>query len=104
MQTVFNTTSKGAEIVIICRSESTRNGFRHIAEIQVCNGKQGYFYTLNTAKISYLNRTWERYNFESVIHKALDGCLFCTDKAENAKRIKGIKTRIDHKALPAWAW
>lgn len=104
MQTVFNTTSKGAEIVINCRSESTHNGFRHIAEIQARNNKQGYFYTLNTAKISYLNRTWERYTFESVIHKALESCNFCTDKTENAKRIKGIKTRIDHKALPAWAW
>lgn len=104
MQTVFNTQSKGAEILIICRSESTRKGFKHIAEIQSRNGKNGHFYTLNTAKCSYINRTWERYNFESVIHKALDGCTLCTDKAENAKRIKAIKTRIDHKALPARAW
>lgn len=97
MQTVYNTQSKGAEIVIICRSEKTRNGFRHIAEIQTRTSKKGYFYTLNTAKINYLNRTWERYNFESVIHKALENCLFCNDKAENAKRIKAIKTRMTTK-------
>ncbi len=96
---VFTTTNKKEAFTVICRSERTRNGFRHLAEVQ---NKHGY--TIAAAKCYYLNRTWERYTFESVIHKALDGCHLEPDKHENEKRIKAIKRQIDHKALPAWAW
>ena len=99
MSKAFTTQQKGQKYTVICVWEKTRNGFRHTAEVQNEHG-----YTLNYAKCSYLNRTWERYEFESVIHKVLDGLHLTNDKTENLKRIKALKRQIDLKALPAWAW
>lgn len=58
-------TSKGVYNVR-CESVGTRNGFKHVAYV-VENG----FVTLE-AKINYLNRTWERYQFESLLNKVKD--------------------------------
>lgn len=52
---------------VVCRSESTRSGFRHLATLMVNGGD-----TDITAKCTYLNRTWERYQFESVLQKLLE--------------------------------
>ena len=46
-----------------CESVSTRNGFKHVAYV-VEDGR----ITLQ-AKINYLNRTWERFEFEAVLNK-----------------------------------
>jgi len=51
---------------VVCNSESTRNGFRHIAVLM----KNGY--EIGKAKCSYINRTWESYDFETVILKLID--------------------------------
>ncbi len=51
---------------IVCESEGTRTGFRHIAVIM----RSGY--EIGRVKCTYLNRTWECYQFESVLQKALD--------------------------------
>lgn len=99
MSTVFQTKQKGKNFTVVCSWANTRNGFKHTAEVQDERG-----YTLNFAKCFYLNRTWERYEYESVIHKVLDGLHLSADKHENEKRIKALKRQIDHKALPAWAW
>ena len=48
--------------VIYCESKSTKNGFKHQAQVFVNNH-------LYECKINYWNRTWERYEFESVINK-----------------------------------
>lgn len=53
-------------IKVICEWKKTRTAFKHEATA---------FYKdreLGTVKICYLNRTWERYEFESVLCKALD--------------------------------
>ena len=50
---------------IICKSEGTHYGFRHIAVL---------FYNRNEIdryKICYYNRTWERYTFESIIKELI---------------------------------
>ena len=49
-----------------CKSENTRSGFRHLAYLH----KDGV--KVAQAKVCYLNRTWERYTFETVIHRVLD--------------------------------
>jgi len=54
------------DIKIICQSLSTRNGFKHTATLYLNSVE-----VLNT-KICYLNRTWESYQFESVINKIKD--------------------------------
>lgn len=50
----------------ICESKNTRNGFKHEATLLI-NG-----YEVATSKICYLNRTWEAFEFESVLFKLFD--------------------------------
>ena len=53
-------------IDIITRYEKTRSGFRHTASLMVSGVEVDF------TKIPYQNRTWERFEFESVIEKLLD--------------------------------
>jgi hypothetical protein len=45
----------------VCNSESTRYGFRHLAELQ----RDGSI--VAKAKACYYNRTWESFDFQSVL-------------------------------------
>jgi hypothetical protein len=51
---------------VICESEDTRSGFRHVATL-LKNGSEKA-----SATKSYLNRTWERFTFESVLLKLVN--------------------------------
>jgi hypothetical protein len=51
---------------VICDFEKTRSGFRHIAVLHK-NGLESA-----RAKCTYLNRTWEAYEFESVLIKIIN--------------------------------
>lgn len=55
---------------IVCKSEKTRNGFRHLATLCINGNEQ------ETAKCTYLNRTWESYEFQSVIQKLIEKSSF----------------------------
>ena len=48
-------------ISVVCNSENTRYGFRHLATLMI-DGKEA-----DKAKCCYYNRTWEKYEFESVL-------------------------------------
>lgn len=50
---------------VICRSERTRYGFRHLCELT-----KDYNVIAKT-KACYYNRTWEAYEFQSVIHDVI---------------------------------
>jgi hypothetical protein len=54
------------KIEIVCVSEKTRNGFRHLATL-LFNGSE-----VDKAKCCYLNRTWERYEFQSVMSNLIE--------------------------------
>jgi len=56
----------GRDICIRAEYVDCRDGFSHTAEVWEC-GKDGRA----TARMHYLNRTWEAYPFQSVIHAAL---------------------------------
>jgi len=49
------------DIEVVCESQKTRNGFRHLATL-LRNGIEK-----ETGKCCYLNRTWEKYEFQSVL-------------------------------------
>jgi hypothetical protein len=51
---------------IVCNSEGTRSGFRHIAVLH----RNGF--EIARAKCVYYNRTWECYQFESVLIKIIE--------------------------------
>jgi len=63
---------------IICEWKKTRTAFKHEATL-LKDGLQ-----LDKVKICYLNRTWESFDFESVIQKLLDQTKILTE-AETQK-------------------
>ena len=54
------------ECEIICEWVKTRNAFKHTATL-LKNGQE-----IDKTKICYQNRTWERYQFESVLSKMIE--------------------------------
>ena len=57
---------KLGKTAIECESKSTRNGFRHIATLRIDG------YKICTASCIYINRTWECFEYASVLYKILD--------------------------------
>ncbi len=59
---VFSVNFQGEKNSIYCKCENTRNGFKHVATM---------YYNRNTyvAVCYYLNRTWECFEYQSVIRK-----------------------------------
>ena len=53
----------------VCSFKSTRNGFNHYCDLYK-NSKYG-FRKVADAKACYINRTWERYEYESVINDCI---------------------------------
>lgn len=49
------------DIEVVCESQRTRSGFRHLATLLI-NGIER-----EKDKACYLNRTWERYQFQTVL-------------------------------------
>ena len=54
------------KIEIVCVSENTRSGFRHLATL-LFNGVEQ-----ETEKCCYQNRTWERFEFQSVCKRLIE--------------------------------
>ena len=59
---IFNVNFQGEKNSIYCKCENTRNGFKHVATMN---------YNGNTyvATSYYINRTWEYFEYQSVIKK-----------------------------------
>lgn len=62
----FTATVNGKEIEFRCHTTDTRNGFCHTAHYT------GWDYDINDTKASYWNRTWERFDYESVLKRAIE--------------------------------
>jgi hypothetical protein len=71
---------KCGKITIVCRSMSTRNGFKHVAEL--AGG--------DSATCHYLNRTWEAFEFQSVLSKLIEGTRYMTARQKTAFKKKFI--------------
>ena len=69
---------------VVCTSESSSTGFRHRAVL--C--RNGYSITKTT--IPYYNRTWECYEFESILKKLVGG--YFDGLIEKEKYMEVIKT------------
>lgn len=63
----FNFDANGHHFEFICTSRDTRNGFAHDVTL-ICDG--GDWDNL-TATCHYLNRTWERYAYQTVMHRVV---------------------------------
>ena len=62
----FSAKVNGKEIEFRCYTTDTRSGFCHTAHYV------GWDYDLTDTKASYYNRTWERFEYESVLKRAID--------------------------------
>ena len=65
-----------AEYTVVCESQNTRTGFRHVA-VLLRNGDEMY-----RTKCTYQNRTWERFTFESVLCKIIRNSFTGAQEAE----------------------
>lgn len=70
------------KIQVVCRWEKTRYGFRHLATV-IYGGSE-----LNTAKACYYNRTWERYEYQTVLRGAIEKCTALTPREKKAALLK----------------
>lgn len=68
---------------IVCNSESTRYGFRHIAVLH----KNGF--EIARGKACYYNRTWECFEFESVILQVINANFTGREKTKFLNVVKG---------------
>jgi len=74
-------------IKIECVSEKTSMAFRHLATVYRNGVAVGY------GRIPYQNRTWERFEFQSVIAQAVNkSSLTPQEKAEVKKWLEGDRT------------
>lgn len=62
------------KIEIVCTSERTKYGFRHLA-ILLINGREE-----EKAKCCYYNRTWERFEFQSVAERLVEKSKILTEE------------------------
>jgi hypothetical protein len=70
MKTFLNFQYQNKKHLIICESMKTRNGFKHVAELYGTDSNY-----LGVAKSFYINRTWEEWQYKSVIFKLLNEVL-----------------------------
>jgi len=74
-------------ITIVCEWKKTRSAFKHVATLFV-DGQER-----DEVKICYQNRTWESFEFESVLQKLLEKTdaiqLTDTERADFFKRASG---------------
>jgi hypothetical protein len=64
---------------VMCRSERTRYGFRHLCELT------HNYNVLAKTKACYYNRTWESYEFQSVIHQAISAAFDNRTRSQQKK-------------------
>ena len=85
---VFSVNFQGEKNSIYCKYENTRNGFKHVATM---------YYNRNTyvAVCYYLNRTWECFEYQSVIRK-----LYCII-SDGKKRISVVERERIYKDIDA---
>ena len=67
---------------VVCNFVSTRNGFKHTATL--C--KNGI--SIYSTKVCYLNRTWERFEYETILEKVIGENFTGTEKEKYLEVIK----------------
>jgi hypothetical protein len=72
------------EYNIVCNWEKTRYGFRHLAVLH----KNGF--EIARAKCCYYNRTWEKFEFESVLNKIIENNFIDKEKQNFLEVIKKL--------------
>lgn len=84
----------GVEYIFYNSYVKTKNGFAHVSELWIDGEKTAI------ERIGYLNRTWEKYNYQSVMQKCCRELLHSMylDWKANWKKQNGIKRMTKEKA------
>ena len=61
-------------ITIVAEFKNTRSGFKHVAHLFLGDNE------VEETKVCYLNRTWESYQYQTVIHKLIEKSKFLTQE------------------------
>ena len=81
----FEFKTNGKTLTFYCEFVRTRSGFKHICRVV----NDSTFENLLQCKICYLNRTWEYFEFQSVLLKAVEKLLKNKDiTKEEAQQLK----------------
>jgi hypothetical protein len=70
------------EYSVVCNWQNTRYGFRHLATLH----RNGF--EIAKAKVCYYNRTWESYEFESVLLRIIDENFTGREREKFIKKFK----------------
>lgn len=65
-------------IEVVCDNQNTRYGFRHLATLFIDGNEAG------KAKACYYNRTWESYEFQTVLSKVVANCTALSEDEKKA--------------------
>jgi hypothetical protein len=77
----------------VCKSYGTRTGFNHYAEMY----EDSYPYSITENTCHYINRTWERREFDTVIN----GCVYELKRKREAKLKEIFKAENNIKRMTA---
>ena len=75
----------GKDFNVVCNWKKTRNTFKHTANL--CKNGQSIYET----KINYINRTWERFEYESILLKTIQSNFVGKEQTEYLKIIKTME-------------
>ena len=65
----FYATVNGTEYVFLCYTTDKRSGFCHTVQI-----KKGIEFPYKDTKVSYFNRMWESFRYETALSRAIEKC------------------------------
>jgi hypothetical protein len=71
------------EYTVVCVWKDRRGGFKHVATL-LRNGSE-----VDNTKICYINRTWERFPYASVLYKLIDKCFKGVEREQFLAVING---------------
>ena len=79
---IFNLDTR---FTVVCEAKNTRNGFKHVATL-CSNGS-----AVCATKVCYINRTWERFEYESVLEQLIDKRFTGDEKEKYLAVIKSFQ-------------
>ena len=90
---MFKLNIDGKEIVFLNSWRGTGSGFMHETELYINDWKA------SAARCSYINRTWERYSYQSVMLEAVHKLQEAETEREKAffLKINGYKNMMKHR-------
>ena len=93
---LFEATVNGQEFEFTCYTQSTSYGFRHICTLGYNNTTEcRYLKDDIIGRVSYYNRTWERFQYETVLRKGIENLDESKEVKEQLKAILIDKTAQD---------